>query len=299
MTDADALPPTDRPDDATPPPDPFAGARDTGFDTDQPEIIAPGEGELILDLEGYEGPLDMLLTLAREQKVDLRRISMVALVDQYLAFIASARRLRLEIAADYLVMAAWLTYLKSRLLLPEPPKDEEPTGEQMAEALQRQLRLLEAMQEAGVRLMARPRLGIDTFGRGQPEGVLVVRKSRWQVQLYDLLKVYGEIHRPRDADAYHIAPTEFFSPEEAVERLSRMLGIAIDWASIAAFLPPGLTDPMKLRSAVAATFVASLHLAKEGVVQLRQTESFGPIFLRKRTDAPSAADDDHSPAPAA
>ncbi|HJQ59240.1 MAG TPA: ScpA family protein [Vineibacter sp.] len=267
-----------------------AAARD-GFETGAPEVIAPGEGELILDLEGYEGPLDILLMLAREQKVDLRRISMVALVDQYLGFIASARRLRLEIAADYLVMAAWLAYLKSRLLLPDPPKDEEPTGEQMAEALQRQLRLLEAMQQAGVRLMARPRLGVDTFARGQPEGVLVVRKSLWQVQLYDLLKAYGEIHRPKDADTYHIAPMEFFSPEEALERLSRMLGIAIDWASIAAFLPPGLTDPMKLRSAVAATFVASLQLAKEGVVQLRQTESFGPIYLRKSPDMPVEADD--------
>jgi segregation and condensation protein A len=287
MSDADTSPANDRPVA------PDAAASDAtrdGFDSGQPEVLAPGEGELILDLEGYEGPLDILLMLAREQKVDLRRISMVALVDQYLGFIASARRLRLEIAADYLVMAAWLAYLKSRLLLPEPPKDEEPTGEQMAEALQRQLRLLEAMQQAGVRLMARPRLGVDTFARGQPEGVLVVRKSLWQVQLYDLLKAYGEIHRPKDADTYHIAPMEFFSPEEALERLSRMLGIAIDWASIAAFLPPGLTEPMKLRSALAATFVASLQLAKEGVVQLRQSETFGPIYLRKRPDAPGNAE---------
>ncbi|MCW5747355.1 MAG: segregation/condensation protein A [Alphaproteobacteria bacterium] len=270
-----------------------------GFDSGEPEVIAPGEGELILDLEGYEGPLDILLVLAREQKVDLRRISMVALVDQYLEFIATARRLRLEIAADYLVMAAWLAYLKSRLLLPEPPKDEEPSGEQMAEALQRQLRLLEAMQQAGTRLMSRPRLGIDTFVRGQPEGVLVVRKSLWQVQLYDLLKAYGDIHKPKTAEPYHIAPMEFFSPEEAVERLSRMLGIAVEWASIAVFLPPGLTDPMKVRSAVAATFVASLQLAKEGVVQLRQTESFGPIFLRKHRETSPEGEERPPAAPAA
>jgi segregation and condensation protein A len=289
MADANTTPPDDRPVAADPAAAGASATRDS-FDSGQPEVLAPGEGELILDLEGYEGPLDILLMLAREQKVDLRRISMVALVDQYLGFIASARRLRLEIAADYLVMAAWLAYLKSRLLLPEPPKDEEPTGEQMAEALQRQLRLLEAMQQAGVRLMARPRLGVDTFARGQPEGVLVVRKSLWQVQLYDLLKAYGEIHKPKDADTYHIPPMEFFSPEEALERLSRMLGIAIDWASIAAFLPPGLTEPMKLRSALAATFVASLQLAKEGVVQLRQSETFGPIYLRKRPDAPGNAE---------
>ena len=301
MTDADTLPPMDRLADAAPGSgEPSASVRDSSFDSGGPEVIAPGEGELILDLEGYEGPLDILLPLAREQKVDLRRISMLALVDQYLAFIASARRLRLEIAADYLVMAAWLAYLKSRLLLPEPPKDEEPSGEQMAEALQRQLRLLEAMQQAGARLMARPRLGVDTFVRGQPEGVLVVRKSLWQVKLYELLKAYGDIHKPKTPEAYHIAPMEFFSPEEATERLSRMLGIAIEWASIAAFLPPGLTDPMKIRSAVAATFVASLQLAKDGVVQLRQTESFGPIFLRKRTDAPAGGDDPQTqPAPAA
>ncbi len=299
MTDADAPLPTDPPADAVPvAAESASAAGDTSFDSGQPEVIAPGEGELILDLEGYEGPLDILLVLAREQKVDLRRISMLALVDQYLAFIASARRLRLEIAADYLVMAAWLAYLKSRLLLPEPPKDEEPSGEQMAEALQRQLRLLEAMQEAGTRLMARPRLGVDTFSRGQPEGVLVVRKSQWQLQLYEVLKAYGEIHKPKKPDSYHIAAMQFFSPEEATERLSRMLGIAIDWASIVAFLPPGLTDPMKVRSAIAATFVASLQLTKDGLVQLRQTETFGPIFLRKRTEARVDDDDRPQPAPA-
>ena len=255
------------------------------FDRGEADVVAPGEGELILDLEGFEGPLDILLNLARDQKVDLRRISMLALVDQYLAFVHRARKLRLELAADYLVMAAWLTYLKSRLLLPEPPKGEEPSGEEMAEALQRQLRLREAMQEAGTRLMARPRLGIDTFGRGKAEGVLVVRKSIWEVQLYELLKTYGEIQRPKDADAYHVAPMEFFSVEEAAERLSRMLGIAIDWSSLAAFLPPGLTEPLKIRSALASTFVATLQLAKDGVLQLRQTEPFGPLMLRRAETA--------------
>jgi len=253
------------------------------FDSGRSEI-GGGESELILDLEGYEGPLDALLALAREQKVDLRRISMLSLVDQYLDFIARARRIRLEIAADYLVMAAWLAYLKSRLMLPEPPADDEPSGAEMADALQWQLRRLEAMQQAGARVMARPQLGIDTWRRGQPEGTPVTRRSLWDIKLYELLKAYGDIHRPRDADRYEIKPMPFFSVEDAVERLGRMLGIAIDWKSLLAFLPPGLTQALGARSAVATTFVASLQLAKEGRVQLRQTETYGPIFLRRRSE---------------
>jgi segregation and condensation protein A len=252
------------------------------FDRGAPDI-APGEGELVVNLEGFEGPLDILLTLAREQKVDLRRISMVALVDQYLDFIANARKLRLEIAADYLVMAAWLAYLKSRLLLPEPETlDEQPTAEQMAEALAWQLRRLEAMQEAGLRLMARAQLGRDVFRRGEPEGVPVVRRPIWDVKLYDLLKTYGEIHRRADTAVLHIKPMEFYSVEEAAERLGRMLGIAVDWQSLLSFLPPGLQDAMKRRSAMASTFVASLHMVKEGALELQQNQAFGPIFLRKR-----------------
>jgi segregation and condensation protein A len=252
-----------------------------GFSTAGPDVIAPGEGELIVNLEGFEGPLDLLLSLARDQKVDLRRISMVALVDQY---VAQARRLRLELAADYLVMAAWLAYLKSRLLLPEPPAGEEPTGQEMADALQWQLRRLEAMQEAGVRLMARPQLGKDIFSRGQPEGVVVVRRAVWDVKLYDLLAAYGHPLKPKGADTYQIEPMQFFSVEEAAERLGRMLGIAIDWQSLEAFLPAGLTDPTRRRSALAATFVAGLQLAKDGSVELRQAERFGPIYLRKRSE---------------
>jgi len=257
-----------------------------GFSAAGHDVIAPGEGELIVNLEGFEGPLDLLLSLARDQKVDLRRISMVALVDQYLAHVAQARRLRLELAADYLVMAAWLAYLKSRLLLPEPPAGEEPTGQEMADALQWQLRRLEAMQEAGVRLMARPQLGKDIFSRGQPEGVVVVRRAVWDVKLYDLLAAYGHPLKPKGADTYQIEPMQFFSVEEAAERLGRMLGIAIDWQSLEAFLPAGLTDPTRRRSALAATFVAGLQLAKEGSVELRQTDRFGSIYLRKRGGQP-------------
>ena len=262
---------------------PAAEAADK-FASQGPDVIAPGEGELIVNLEGFEGPLDLLLTLARDQKVDLRRISMVALVDQYLAHVAQARRLRLELAADYLVMAAWLAYLKSRLRLPEPPPGEELSGQEMADALQWQLRRLEAMQEAGVRLMARPQLGKDIFVRGAPEGVVVVRRAIWDVKLFDLLQAYGHQVRPKDADTYQIAPMQFFSVEEAAERLGRMLGIAIDWQTLEAFLPAGLTDPSRRRSALASTFVAGLQLAKDGQIELRQTERFGPIHLRKRSE---------------
>jgi segregation and condensation protein A len=245
---------------------------------------APDEPTLVVDVEGYEGPLDLLLALARHQKVDLAKISILALADQYLRFIEQARKLRLELAADYLVMAAWLAYLKSRLLLPEPPAGEEPSGQEMADALQWQLRRLEAMQEAGVRLMARPQLGKDIFARGLPEGVVVVRRAVWDVKLYDLLSAYGHQVRPKDADTYQIEPMQFFSVVEAAERLGRMLGIAIDWQTLEAFLPAGLTDPSRRRSALASTFVAGLQLAKDGQLELRQTERFGPIYLRKRTE---------------
>ena len=264
----------------TPAPDALSEAEP--FDRGGPDG-ARAEGELVVNLEGFEGPLDILLTLARDQKVDLRRISMVALVDQYLEFIAGARRLRLEIAADYLVMAAWLAYLKSRLMLPEPPQSEDqPTAAQMADALAWQLRRLEAMQEAGIRLMARAQLGRDWFRRGAPEGVPVVRRPIWDVGLYDVLKSYGEIHRRGQDSVMHIKPMEYYSVEEATERLARMLGIAIEWQALLSFLPPGLQDAMKRRSAMAATFVASLHMAKEGALELRQTEAFGPLFMRKR-----------------
>ena len=179
-------------------------------------------------------------------------------------------------------MAAWLAYLKSRLLLPEPPADEAPSGQAMADALNWQLRRLEAMQDAGVRLMARPRLGYDVFPRGQPEGVVVVRRAVWDVKLYDLLSAYGHQLRPKDADTYRIEPMQFFSVEEAAERLGHMLGIAIDWQALEAFLPAGLGDPMRRRSALASTFVAGLQLAKDGTLELRQTEQFGPIYLRRR-----------------
>ena len=237
-------------------------------------------GEFILDLEGFEGPLDLLLTLARDQKVDLTRISILQLANQYLDFIAQARGLKLEIAADYLVMAAWLAYLKSRLLLPEKEAGEKPTGEQMAAALAHQLRRLEAMREAGVRLLARPRLGRDVFPRGAPEPIPVVRRSRFDLSLYDLLKGYSN-HRLRiRAGALRILPSELYSIDAAMARLTARLGEIADWEVMTRFLPPELAGGLIGRSAVASTLAAALELARQGKLKLKQLEAFGPIYLR-------------------
>jgi segregation and condensation protein A len=242
------------------------------------------EGDLVLDLDGYEGPLDVLLVLAREQKVDLTQISILQLADQYLTFIERARRLRLEIAAEYLVMAAWLAYLKSRLLLPrEEETSEEPTGPELAEALAFQLRRLEAMQEAGVRLMAQPLLGRDVFPRGAPEGIRVVHRMVYDVSLYDLLKAYSEHRRRAETSTFTIEPLDLLSMEEAAEHLISLLGGALDWQSLLSFLPPEMFDgpPLRRRSAVASTLLASLELVRAGQAEIRQNGPFEPIYLRR------------------
>ncbi|HEX4111353.1 MAG TPA: ScpA family protein [Stellaceae bacterium] len=241
---------------------------------------APADDELVVDLEGYEGPIDVLLTLAREQKVDLTKISILALADQYLAFIAAARRLRLELAADYLVMAAWLAYLKSRLLLPVPPGPEEPSGEELAAALTHQLLRLEAMRERGVRLMALPRLDRDVFARGAPEGLPRKLLPRYEATLLDLLRAYGDQRRRKEGAVLHIVPAELYSMDDALDRLRRILGHMPEWRSLASFLPPGLANGLIGRSAIAATFAASLELARTGKLELRQDRAFGPILLR-------------------
>lgn len=246
----------------------------------------PPSAELVVDLEGYEGPIDMLLTLAREQKVDLTKISILQLADQYLAFITQARVLRLDIAADYLVMAAWLAYLKSRLLLPEPQPPDEPSGAELAAALTHQLQRLEAMQQAGARLMARPVLGRDVFARGAPEGLPRVLRPVYDATLYDLLKAYGD-QRQRKADGVlHIAPPELYSMDDALQRLGRMLGRVPEWRMLMSFLPPGLRGGLIERSAVASTFAASLELVRAGKLQLRQDSAFGPIYLRSLPESP-------------
>jgi segregation and condensation protein A len=243
---------------------------------------AEGGDRLVVDLEGFEGPLDVLLALARDQKVDLTRLSILDLADQYLAFVAHARSLRLELAADYLVMAAWLAYLKSRLLLPQPPGDEEPSAQAMAAALAFQLQRLEAMQQAGARLMSRPRLGIDVFPRGAPEGLRTVRKSVFEVTLYDLLTSYGEQHHRRTAGTLHITASEFYSMDAALKRLARLVGATPDWQILNSFLPPEIEGGVIARSALASTLAASLELVRAGKVELRQNTPFGPIYLRTR-----------------
>ena len=250
-------------------------------------IEPPETADLVVDLEGYEGPIDMLLTLAREQKVDLTHISILKLADQYLAYIAAARHLRLEIAADYLVMAAWLAYLKSRLLLPQPPAPDEPSGEEMAAALTHQLQRLEAMQQVGVRLMARPLLGRDVFPRGTPEGLPRVLVPVWDVTLYDVLKAYGEGRQRKEGAVLHIEAPELYSMDDALQRLSRILGRLPDWRSLMSFLPPHSGgDGLVWRSAIASTFSASLELVRAGKLQLRQDSAFGPIYLRSPPETP-------------
>ncbi len=253
-----------------------------GFEEDRREAPAPGD-EFVVDLDGYEGPIDVLLALARNQKVDLTKISILQLAEQYLTFITAARGLRIEIAAEYLVMAAWLAYLKSRLLLPDAePDDDGPTGSELAEALTFQLRRLESMQQAGTRLMARPRLGREVFQRGAPEGVEVVRSPVFEVSLFDILKAYGDNRRRVDGSRLRIEPSSLFNIADAIERLSGLLGEMTDWRTLMSYLPRELAaDGLIYRSAVAATFAASLELARTGAVELRQTSSFGPIHVRR------------------
>jgi len=246
--------------------------------------VASNDGELVVDLEGYEGPIDMLLVLARQQKVDLLNISILQLAEQYLKFIEEARRLRLEIAADYLVMAAWLAYLKSRLLLPPDEEDDEPSGPEMAEALAFQLQRLEAMQEAGAKVMELPRLGRDVFPRGSPEGVQVIRTPVYDLSLYELLRAYGDQQSNGPSGPLEIAVTEIFSVDDALERLGKLLGKIPDWTTLQGFLPESIKDGVVFRSAVASTFAASLELAKSGRLELRQSGVFDPIYVRSRAE---------------
>ena len=250
------------------------------------DFDAPSEdgGALLLDLEGFEGPIDVLLQLARDQKVDLTQISILQLAEQYLEFIREARRLRLELAADYLVMAAWLAYLKSRLLLPEPEGDEEPSGAELAAALAFQLQRLEAMQNAGKELMKRPQLGQEIFARGAPERIQRSTTATYDVSLYELLSAYGRIRgaEPRGQNL-RVLSLDLYSVEEAVERLRSLLGDAPGWRTLSSFLPIDLRDNLLLRSAVATTFSASLEMVKAGKVELRQDNAFGPIYLRRST----------------
>ena len=243
-------------------------------------FVAPvrDDDALTLSLDGWEGPLDLLLNLARAQKVDLAQISILHLVEQYLTYLAEARALKLEIAADYLVMAAWLAYLKSCLLLPKDP-EQDPSPEEIALRLQLRLQRLDAMREAGARLLGRDRLGRDVFLRGAPEGLRLVRKAAWQVREFDLFAAYGAI-RARTQPAMHVVHARsVMTLDEAIERVGKMIGMALDWTRLESFLP-STQDPQFRRSCLASSFLAALELAKRGRLEIAQDEAFAPIRLK-------------------
>ena len=245
---------------------------------------ASEDSALYLELDGWEGPLDLLLDLARRQKVDLRRISILELVDQYIGYIERAEAMRLELAADYLVMAAWLAYLKSALLLPRE-EQEDPSPEELALRLQLRLQRLGAMREAAARLMARDRLGRDVFARGAPEGLRIDRKNRWQCDWFALVQAYGQV-KARTAPVVHMVRDRMvMTLESALVRMSAMLGVTLDWMEIQDFLPPrqgdDWADARLRRSALASSFVAALELARQGKAELSQDAVFGPLLLRQ------------------
>ena len=241
---------------------------------------------LIVDVDGFEGPLDLLLTLSRSQKVDLMKISILTLARQYLAFVKRAKTLRLELAADYLVMAAWLAFLKSRLLLPPDPSDEAPSGEELAAHLAFQLERLQAMRDAAARLMARDQKGRDFFVRGVPETVERVKKVRYTATLLDLMQAYSRIRTRDEFRPFAMDRKNVFTMEEALERMHGLIGYAAKWTDIASYIPNDwLANPQRLRAATAATFSATLELAKAGRVEIRQEENFAMIELRKKDGA--------------
>lgn len=249
---------------------------------------AADEPALIVDVEGFEGPLDLLLTLARQQKVDLTRISILALADQYLAFIEAARQLRLELAADYLVMAAWLAFLKSRLLLPEGAEAEGMSAAEMASALALRLKRLEAIRAAAAKLMERPQLGRDVFARGDPEPIEEVKRPEWSATLYDLLSAYAA-GRQRHALAHvRVVKRAVWSLAEARSVLDRLIGGASDWVELDTFLLAYAIDPAMRPTVLASSFAATLELVLEGVVDLHQPAAFAPIHLRRRVNGADA-----------
>ena len=238
---------------------------------------------LIVDVGSFEGPLDLLLTLSRTQKVDLRQISILELAKQYLAFVEQAKKLRLELAADYLVMAAWLAFLKSRLLLPPDPTEEGPSGEELAAHLAFQLERLQAMREAAAKLMARDQLGRDFFARGITEDVQRVRRVTYTATLLDLMQGYARIRTRDDFRPFVMDRQHVMTMEQALERMRGLIGFAGDWTDLISYLPDGWdADPQRRRSTTAATFAATLELAKEGKIELRQGEIFAPIHIRKK-----------------
>jgi segregation and condensation protein A len=251
------------------------------FETELAER-ASDEPALVVDVEGFEGPLDLLLTLARNQKVDLAKISVLALAEQYLAFIEAARQLRLELAADYLVMAAWLAYLKSRLLLPEAPGPDGPSAEDMANALAWRLKRLEAFRAVAGKLMERPQLQRDVFARGDPEPVADIKHPQWTATLYDLLSAYASQRQRSALSHVSFKQRTVWSLVEAREALERLVGKASDWSRLDDYLLNYLVEPAMRATVFASSLAATLEMVREGVIEVHQHTAFAPIFLRKR-----------------
>jgi segregation and condensation protein A len=270
----------------------MAKARDPGNDNVLPfEAVADraaSEPAFVVDLDGFEGPLDMLLGLARTQKVDLSKISILALANQYLGFIEEARKLRLELAADYLVMAAWLAYLKSRLLIPEPAKGDEPSGAELADMLSFRLQRLQAMRDAASKLMTRNRLGRDIFARGAPEPVIAVAQKRFEATLYDLLTAYAQQRQRGALSHVEFEKRTVWSLGEAREILERLIGATMDWTPLDTFLLDYLVSDEKRATVLASSFASSLELVREGILELHQDRQLGPLYMRKRRDEPGS-----------
>jgi len=264
--------------------------KEVSFEMDVAADRATDEPALVVDVEGFEGPLDVLLMLARQQKVDLAKISILALVDQYLAFIKEARRLRLEIAADYLVMAAWLAYLKSRLLLPDTHAPEGQTAEDMANALALRLKRLEAIRDVAERLFGRPQLDRDVFSRGQPEPIAHIKRPEWSATLYDLLTAYASQRQKQAFTSVQFAKRTVWSLAEARETLERLIGASPDWSRLDEFLIAYVVEPALAPTVFASSLASALELVREGLAELHQQEAFAPIYVRKRVAATLVAD---------
>jgi segregation and condensation protein A len=260
-----------------------AKARDVPFAEDPAVDRGTGEPTLIVDVGGFEGPLDLLLTLARQQKVDLAKISILALADQYLAFIEQARCTRLELAADYLVMAAWLAYLKSRMLLPEPVAPEGMSAADMAKALALRLQRLEAIREAGTKLFERPMLGRDVFGRGDPQPIAAIKRPEWSATLYDLLSAYASERQRRALARVRLAKRVVWSLADARSMLERLVGTSSgEWGRLDEYLLAYAVEPAMRATALASSLAATLELVREGTMEVHQSAAFAPIYLRKR-----------------
>ncbi|KKB79782.1 chromosome segregation protein ScpA [Devosia soli] len=255
----------------------------TAIDWIDPQGEPPSE-ILHVDVDGYEGPLDLLLDMARRQKVDLSSISILALAEQYLAFIDTVRERRIEVAADYLVMAAWLAYLKSRLMVPQAPDDDEPSGEMLAAMLQFRLRRLEAMRLAASRLFSRSRLGLQVFGRGAPEPLEISRRSIWEASYYELLKAYTAQRERGIVTEYRPHTRTVWALQDARDILQRLIGDSAEWVAMETYLSHYLARPDERATVRASTFASSLELVRQGEIEVRQTETFGPIYLRRRSD---------------